>query len=103
MTGVISDGLKVPRPIDRTDGELTWFDKRVDAILSLITGQATGPYDPVLHKRAIEFYAKYEDPSRSYAENWLLAIHAVLVERGTLVETEIDARIEVVRRKLENL
>jgi len=93
--------LNVPRPIDRTDGDPTWFDKRVDAILSLITGQAKGPYDPALHKRAVEFYAEYEDPSRSYAESWLLAIRAVLVEQGTLDETEIDARLNAVRNKLE--
>jgi len=93
--------LNVPRPIDRTDGEPTWFDKRVDAILSLITGQANGPYDPALHKRAVEFYAEYEDPSRSYAESWLLAIRAVLVEQGTLSEIEIDTRLDAVRNKLE--
>ncbi len=90
--------LKAPRPIDRTDGEPTWFDKRVDAMLSLITGQAKGPYDPELHKRAVEFYAEFEDPSRSYAENWLLAIRAVLVDQGTLNETEIDARLDAVRQ-----
>lgn len=93
--------LKAPRPIDRTDGEPTWFDKRVDAMLSLITGQAKGPYDPELHKRAVEFYAEFEDPSRSYAESWLLAIRAVLVEQGTLSETEIDARLNAVREKME--
>ena len=101
MTDVADAHSNVPRPIDRTDGEPTWFDKRVDAILSLITGQAKGPYDPALHKRAVEFYAAYEDPSRSYAESWLLAIRAVLVEQGTLSETEIDARLDVVRKKLE--
>lgn len=92
--------IKVPRPIDRSDGEVTWFDKRVDAMLSLITGQAKGPYDPELHKRAVEFYAEFEDPSRSYAESWLLAIRAVLVEQGTLNETEIDARLDAVRQKV---
>jgi hypothetical protein len=101
VTGVAGSGIKAPRPIDRTDGETTWFDKRVDAILSLITGQAKGPYDPDLHKRAVDFYAEYEDPNRSYAESWLLAIRAVLVEQGTLSEIEIDARLEVVRHNLE--
>ena len=100
MTGVADVHPKAPRPIDRTDGDPTWFDKRVDAILSLITGQAKGPYDPALHQRAVEFYTAYEDPSRSYAESWLLAIRAVLVEQGTLNETEIDARLDAVRQKV---
>ena len=101
MTGATNDRLDAPRPVDHSDGEPTWFDKRVDAILSLITGQFNELYDPAMHKRAVEFYAEHEDPSRSYAESWLLAIRAVLVEQGTLIETEIDARIEVVRHKLE--
>jgi quercetin dioxygenase-like cupin family protein len=92
--------VKAPRPIDRTDGEPTWFDKRVDALLALVTGQGKGPYDPELHKRAVEFYAEYEDPSRSYAESWLLAIRATLVEKGTLSEDEIDARLDAVRAKV---
>jgi len=94
------NAITAPRPIDRTDGEPTWFDKRVDAMLTLITGQDAGPYDRALHQRAVEFYAQFEDPTRSYAENWLLAIRAVLIERGTLSESEIDARLDAVRNTL---
>ena len=47
-----------PRPIDRTDKEPTFFDKRVDAILSLVTGQGTDHYRVDLHKRAVELYAQ---------------------------------------------
>jgi len=88
-----------PRPIDRRDGEATWFDKRVDAMLALVTGQSKGPYNADLHKRAVDYYAQFEDPSRSYAESWLLAIRAVLIDEGTLSEQEIDARLDAVRTK----
>lgn len=82
-----------PRPIDRTDKEPTFFDKRIDAMLSLVTGQGTDAYRPDLHKRAVELYAQLEDPSRSYAETWLLAIRSLMVEQGVLGADEIERRL----------
>lgn len=96
----MSGSATTPRPIDRRDGEATWFDKRVDAMLALITGQSKGPYNAKLHKRAVAFYAEYEDPSRSYAESWLMAIRAVLLDEGVLGENELDARLNAVRAKM---
>lgn len=82
-----------PRPIDRTDKEPTFFDKRVDAMLALVTGQGTDRYRPDLHRRAIELYAGFEDPARSYAESWLLAIRALMLEQGVLSAAEVDRRL----------
>lgn len=82
-----------PRPIDRTDKEPSFFDKRVDAMLSLVTGQGTDRYQPELHKRAIELYASFEAPSRSTAESWLLAIRALMLEQGVLSAAEVDRRL----------
>lgn len=93
----MSDSI-APRPIDRTDGEPTFFDKRIDAMLSLVTGQGTDSYRPDLHKRAVELYAGLEDPSRSYAESWLLAIRALMLEQGVLREDEIDRRLHALQR-----
>jgi len=83
-----------PRPIDRREGEPTFFDKRIDAMLSLVTGQGTANYRPDLHRRAIELYAGFEDPTRSYAEAWLLAIRALMLEQGVLRADEIDRRLQ---------
>lgn len=91
-------GKAAPRPLDRTDREPTFFDKRVDAVLSLLTGQGTDRYDKTLHQRAIELYHSLEDDSRSYAETWLLAIKTVLVERGLLSEAEIDRKLDAIVR-----
>ncbi len=90
-----------PRPIDRTDGEPTFFDKRIDAMLSLVTGQGTTAYRPDLHKRAIELYSGFEDPTRSYAESWLLAIRALMLEQGVLREDEIDHRLHALQHALK--
>ena len=92
----------VPRPIDRTEGEPTFFDKRIDAMLSLVTGQGSDHYRPDLHKRAIELYASFEDPSRSYAESWLLAIRTLMVEQGVLQTDEIDRRLHALHHAPRN-
>ncbi len=81
---------------------MAFFDRRVDAILSLITGQGTGKYDPDLQRRAIEHYNRFEDPARSASEAWILAIKALAVETGALSETEIEEKLAAVRQALES-
>ncbi|MCH8181558.1 MAG: nitrile hydratase subunit beta [Proteobacteria bacterium] len=81
---------------------MAFFDRRVDAILSLITGQGTGKYDPDLQRRAIEHYNRFEDPARSTSESWILAIKALTVETGALSETEIEEKLAAVRQALES-
>ncbi len=80
---------------------MAFFDRRVDAILSLITGQGTEKYDSDLQRRAIEHYNRVENTSRSASESWILAIKALAVELGTLNEGEIEEKLEAVRQALE--
>ncbi len=80
---------------------MAFFDRRVDAILSLITGQGTDRYRPEIQRRAIEFYNRYEDPSRSSSESWILAIKALAIELGALGEGEINEKLEALRKSLE--
>lgn len=79
---------------------MAFFDRRVDAILSLITGQGTDKYDPHLQRRAIEHYNRFEDPARSASEAWILAIRALAVEIGALDENEIEEKLAAVRQGL---
>ena len=81
---------------------MAFFDRRVDAILSLITGQGTDTYDPDLQRRAMEHYNEVENPSRSASESWILAIKALAVELGTLDEGEIEEKLQAVRRALKD-
>ena len=90
-----------PRPLDRADREPTFFDKRVDAVLSLITGQGTPAYDRAMHGRASDLYHTLENDSQSYAETWLLALKTVLIERGVLSEAEISRKLAAIQRILE--
>ncbi len=88
-------------PAEDGGRNMAFFDRRVDAILSLITGQGTDKYDPDLQRRAIEHYNRFEDPARSASESWILAIKALAVEIGTLDEDEIEEKLAAVRRALE--
>lgn len=87
-------------PPEEAGRNMAFFDRRVDAILSLITGQGTDEYDPNLQRRAIEHYNRFEDPARSTSESWILAIRALAVEIGTLDEKEIEEKIAAVRQAL---
>ena len=80
---------------------MAFFDRRVDAILSLLTGQGTDKYRPEIQRRAIEFYNQYEDRKRSSAESWILAIRALAVELGALGDGEISEKLEALRKSLE--
>lgn len=90
------------RPIQEDRGR-SFFDKRVDAMLAVLTGQHGGStFRAGLQKRAAGLYAKYEDPSRTYAESWILAIRDVLLEDGVLDDATIDARLAELARTPED-
>ena len=85
-------------PAEKAGRSTAFFDRRVDAILSLITGQGTDKFDPDLQRRAIEYYNRFEDPTRSTSESWILAIKALAVEIGALEENEIEEKLSAVRQ-----
>ncbi len=88
-------------PPEDAGRNMAFFDRRVDAILSLLTGQGTDKYDPDLQRRAIAHYNQFEDPTRSASEAWILAIKALAVETGALDEHEIEEKLAAVRQALE--
>jgi hypothetical protein len=72
-------------------------------MLAVLSGQHSGrTYRAGLQARAAALYARYEDPSRSYAESWILAIRDVLLEVGVLDTDAIDARLAELRRALDD-
>ncbi len=72
-------------------------------MLAVLTGQQAGStFRAGLQKRAAALYTKYEDPSRSYAESWILAIREVLLEDSVLTEEAIEARLAELARTPED-
>lgn len=77
-------------PIDRTEHELTFFDKRVDALYVLLTGPAKAAFTFDEVRRTIEGLPEAEYLGLSYYERWLKAIALLLVEKGLVEAGRLD-------------
>ena len=81
----------------------TWFEKRVEALVAIITKQNTDDYRAALHKRATEIYHDNEDPALSPPDNWVKALRTLMVETDVLNENEIDEKMSSVRKILSEV
>lgn len=78
----------------------TWFEKRVEALVAIITKQNTEDYREALHKRATEVYHENEDPALAPPDNWVRALRTLMIETNMLSENEIDEKMTSVRKTL---
>lgn len=85
------------QPIDRTEHELTQFDKSVDALVGLLSRQSNRIIRVDELRRAIEALPADKYFSLGYYEKWLAAATALLVEKGVLTRDEIDRRCARIR------
>ncbi|MDO6732899.1 nitrile hydratase subunit beta [Marinovum sp. 2_MG-2023] len=68
--------------IDQTDHELTFFDKRVDALYVLLTGPQKAAFKMDEVRRTVESFSQADYFGLSYYERWLKAIALLLIEKG---------------------
>ena len=78
-------------PIDRTEHTYTMWEKRTDAIRGLLGGKQLIRTDEL--RRAIESIEPGRYEQLSYYERWIVAIEALLVEKGILTREEIDRKM----------
>lgn len=80
-------------PVDKSEHELSWWEKRTDAIATLLMSQKRVMRVDEL-RRAIEGMepAKYE--RCKYYEKWLHAVETVMVEKGVLTREEIERKVK---------
>lgn len=83
----------VSHPIDRTEHALTEFDKRVDAIWSLLTGPEKRLATVDELRNAIESMDPAEYDSTAYYEKWIHAIAEVLVHKDLIGEEELVLKL----------
>lgn len=86
-------------PIDRTERELEPWEKRVDAMLQLLSapGRAIIRVDEL--RRAIESLGAEEYDRLAYYERWITAIAHLLIEKGVLTTDELVRKLEEVRTR----
>ncbi len=85
--------------IDQTEHELTYYEKRVDAMLMLLIGKQYFRVDAL--RRMIESYAEQEYDGVPYYDRWIKAIRNLLIEQEVLSAAEIAQRMNDVCDRLE--
>jgi Nitrile hydratase beta subunit len=94
-------GLPDKRPIDRTEHEPTLHEKRVDALMQLLSGPKRQIFKVDALRRVIESYAEQDYDSTGYYEKWMKAVRNLVLEQEVVGREELDARIDRVTRELE--
>jgi hypothetical protein len=86
-------------PIDQQEHDPTFYEKRIDAMLMLLTGPKVQAFSVDSLRRAIEENTKEDYTKRGYYEKWLYAIRQLLVEQKILSNEEIDKRIREIKKR----
>jgi hypothetical protein len=88
-------------PIDRHEHDLALWEKRTDAMLILLIGAKKRAFAIDAHRRVIEDYGQQEYDRTTYYEKWIRAIRNLLVEQEIVTREEIEAHMEVARKRHE--
>lgn len=88
------------QPIDRTEHELTQFDKSVDAIMYLLSHPSRRLLRVDELRRAIESLTPAQYHGLAYYEKWLQGIHDLLLEKDILGEEEVMLKCAALRQEM---
>lgn len=83
----------VSQPIDRTEHELSEFDKRVDAMMNLLSHPSRRLLRVDELRNAIESMPPAEYDSTAYYEKWIHAIAEVMVHKDVIGEEELVLKL----------
>ncbi|MBC8338769.1 MAG: nitrile hydratase subunit beta [Alphaproteobacteria bacterium] len=94
-------GMKDAGPVDQVEHDYAPWEKRVDAIMRLVSDRKRKLMTVDELRRGIEDLGPgaYED--YSYYERWISSITNVLIEKGVLKIDELGRRMEDVRARWE--
>ncbi len=90
-------GLPGDEPVDREEHESHPFEKRVNALLLLLSHPDRKVIRVDELRRGIESLNKTEYVQYSYYERWVESICRILLEKGVFNEEELERKIEEVR------
>jgi nitrile hydratase subunit beta len=83
-------GWPTEQPIDRSDHQLMDWERRMDALHSVLGQKGLRSTDEM--RRAIESLPPEQYESLSYYERWTAALEILLLEKGVLTREEIDRK-----------
>ncbi len=81
-------------PIDRSEHELSWWEKRTDALMRLLWSPERRIIRVDEMRRAIESIEPDYYEKCSYYERWLIALETLLVEKGLLTREQIAQKVK---------
>jgi len=81
-------------PINKAEHNYALWEKRTDALLTLLVSPAKKVLRVDELRRAIESLPPEAYEKMSYYERWISAIEVLLIEKGVLTREEIERRIE---------
>ena len=84
-------------PIDRSEHELTDFDKSVDALVNLLALPDCRLVRVDELRRAIESLSEAEYRGLAYYQKWLRGMTDLLIEKGVLSRAEIERKMAALR------
>jgi hypothetical protein len=92
-------GGRAAGAIDRAEREVEPWEKRVDAVLQLLSAPERGIIAVDELRRAIEGFGSAEYDRLAYYERWIKAIAQLLIEKGIFTTDELGRRLDVVRAR----
>ena len=97
MMGPHDMGGNAAGPVHRDEHEASFLEKRVDAMVRLLSHPSRGIVGTDKLRRGIESLPDYDE--LSYYERWLQSMKILLVEKGVLSEEEIARRIKEIQQR----
>jgi len=86
-------------PLDRNEHPTTFFEKRIDAMLMLLTDARRRLIRVDEHRRTMEQFGPQLYWRLSYYERWLHSMTSLMLEKGVITRDELDARIAQLRAR----
>jgi hypothetical protein len=84
-------------PLERDEHPSSFFEKRVDAMLMLLTDPRRRLIRVDEHRRTMEQFGPELYWKLSYYERWLNSITSLMLEKGIITREELDRRISELR------
>ena len=88
--------------IDRAEHDATFWEQRVDAMLTLLADRKRRLMDTAELRRGIESLGAGAYQSLSYYERWAASVAAIMVEKGVIGQAELDQRIAALKARAED-
>jgi nitrile hydratase len=86
-------------PVCQDEHPSTLHEKRVDALLRLLSGPKLEAFTVDAMRRAIESNTDEDYRNLGYYDKWVRAVRDLVIEQQVLSRDEIEARVELLREK----